>query len=340
MATADAVAERPATAFGPISRVVADTVSATPKKVEAMADTPGRGSAQATEKAEKTKVMGDGGDPERSRLGQREVEADTDQYEFSPSDEPDVVLDVPQLEVDEISLEVDNLQARIAVQAKLAELVQLNVGADVAIERVALQITGVEAHALLKARLHNVRAILDRALTTVDRNPDLLKELVNTVDDAVGELGDTAEEALGPGGAVSETTQRAAGAAERALGPGGAVSETAEQAGQTGQQAAGQLGERVAEAEEGLDGDYEAEEGYEQVPQAEADEELEEDYEEEPQARDEELEGEKEQERRHESPRPDRRPASVSERKRSGSRHSPPRPSRPAVGADRAVRHR
>ena len=308
-----------ATAFGPISRVVADTVSATPKKVEAMADTPGRGSAQATEKAEKTKVMGDGGDPERSRLGQREVEADTDQYEFSPSDEPDVVLDVPQLEVDEISLEVDNLQARIAVQAKLAELVQLNVGADVAIERVALQITGVEAQALLKARLHNVRAILDRALTTVDRNPDLLKELVNTVDDAVGELGDTAEEALGPGGAVSET---------------------AEQAGQTGQQAAGQLGEHVAEAEEGLDGDYEAEEGYEQVPQAEADEELEEDYEEEPQARDEELEGEKEQERRHESPRPDRRPASVSERKRSGSRHSPPRPSRPAVGADRAVRHR
>src|SRR4051794_36994160 len=63
--------------------------------------------------------------------------------------EPDVVLDVPKLAVEEISLEVDNLHARIALEARLADLVQLYVGADVEIERVALEIKGVEAQAQL-----------------------------------------------------------------------------------------------------------------------------------------------------------------------------------------------
>jgi hypothetical protein len=273
----------------------------------------------------------DGGDPERSQVGQRAVEADMEQYDMSPSDEPDVILDVPQLEVDEISLEVDNLQARIAVQAKLAELVQLSVGADVEVERVALQITGVEAQALLKARLDNVRAILDRALTTVDRNPDLLRELVHTADDTVAGLDDTAEDVLGRGGAVSETAQQVT---------------------QTGRQAAGELAEPAAEAEEELEGDYEEEEGYEEEPEAEADEEFEEEYEEEPEAEaDEELgeeyedepqaaaaepESEEAQERsddqaghgQREAGQSGRRPA-LRRPNGSGSRSSPPRPTRP-----------
>jgi hypothetical protein len=48
--------------------------------------------------------------------------------------------------------------------------VQLRVGADVEIERVALEIKGVEAQAQLKARLDNVLAIIERALDTVDNN--------------------------------------------------------------------------------------------------------------------------------------------------------------------------
>jgi hypothetical protein len=279
----------------------------------------------------------DGGDPERSEVQQRALEADTDQYDISPTDEPDVVLDVPQLEVDEISLEVDNLQARIAVQAKLAELVQLSVGADVEIERVALQISGVEAQALLKARLHNVRAILDRALTTVDRNPDLLRELVDTADDTVAELEDTTEDVLGRGGAVRETAQ---------------------QVGQTGQGAVGELAEHEAEAEDELEGDYEEEEGYEEEPRAESDEELEEQYEEGPEAEadeeleeeyeeesqaEAELEGDEEQERPDEPTTHGQREAGESRGRPalrrpngSGSRSSPPRPARPprAGGSD------
>src|SRR3954467_14429134 len=92
----------------------------------------------------------------------------------SGAGEPDVLLDVPKLGVEEISLEVDNLHARIALEARLADLVQLYVGADVDLERVALEIKGVEAQAQLRARLDNVLAIVQRALDTVDQHPEIL----------------------------------------------------------------------------------------------------------------------------------------------------------------------
>jgi hypothetical protein len=93
------------------------------------------------------------------------------------SGEPDVLLDVPQLKVDEIGLEVENLHARIALETRLGDLLHLHVGADVVIDKVALEIKGVDAQAQLKARLENVFAILDRTLQTVDENPEILAEL-------------------------------------------------------------------------------------------------------------------------------------------------------------------
>jgi hypothetical protein len=140
------------------------------------------------------------------------------EYEESASGEPDVVLDVPQLKVDEITLEVDNLQARIALRVRLAELLQIGVGADVEIDRVALEIKGVEAQAALTARLHNVRTILDRALTTIDNNPDILKDVAGTLGDAAGELGGTAREALGPGGAVDAAAEEVGETGRQAVG--------------------------------------------------------------------------------------------------------------------------
>ena len=104
--------------------------------------------------------------------------------------EPDVLLDVPQLKVDEIGLEVENLHARIALEAKLGDLLQLYVGADVVVDKVALEIKGVDAQAQLKARLDNVFSILDRTLKTVDGNPELLAQLAqNSVAQASLEAG-------------------------------------------------------------------------------------------------------------------------------------------------------
>jgi len=112
------------------------------------------------------------------------------------SGEPDVYLSVPDLHVDEIDLDVENLEAHLALQARLANLLELRAGAHVTIEKVQLDIKGVAARAMLKVRLENVYAILDRALTSIDRNPQILEGVIGTVDNA-----------LGPGGAVGETIE-------------------------------------------------------------------------------------------------------------------------------------
>jgi hypothetical protein len=112
------------------------------------------------------------------------------------SGEPDVYLSVPDLHVDEIKLDVENLEAHLALQARLANLLELRAGAHVGVEKVQLELKGVAARALLKVRLENVYAILDRALTSIDRNPQILEGVLDTLDDT-----------LGPGGVVGETIE-------------------------------------------------------------------------------------------------------------------------------------
>ena len=105
--------------------------------------------------------------------------------------EPDVLLDVSELEVDRISLEVENLRAHVSVLAELANLVSLSVGADARLDRVKLEIEGVRAKVLLRVRLENVRAILEKALDTVGEHPEILESLGQTLDELLeGRLGD------------------------------------------------------------------------------------------------------------------------------------------------------
>src|SRR5918992_1295923 len=82
-------------------------------------------------------------------------------------DGPDVLVDVPVVKVDEIDVEVEDLRAQVAVLAEVRELVQISVGAEARLGKVELKIEGVEAQALLKARLDNVTAILERVLLTL-----------------------------------------------------------------------------------------------------------------------------------------------------------------------------
>ncbi len=115
--------------------------------------------------------------------------------------EPDVVLDVENLEVEKITLEVDDLRAHISVLAELANLLNLSVGADVRLGRVKLEIDGMRAQAVLRVRLENVRAILEKALETLGEHPEILENLAQTLtallrealQDASSELGDVLE---------------------------------------------------------------------------------------------------------------------------------------------------
>lgn len=154
------------------------------------------------------------------------------------SNEPDVLLDVPMLKIEEINLTVEGLRAHVAVLAELADLVKLSVGADVELDKVELTIKGVEAQVLLKVRLEQVRAILDKALTTIGENPEILQSLVRTVDRTLGEVGGVAREAVGEGGAVSQLTGGVGEATQRV---GDAAGQAVAQVGQTANQAVGQV---------------------------------------------------------------------------------------------------
>jgi hypothetical protein len=163
---------------------------------------------------------------------------ESDDQEPDDQEKPDVVLDVPELEVDRITLEVRDLRAHVSILAELANLLNLSVGVDARLDEVKLEIEGVEAEAHLIARLKNVRAILVKALETIGEHPEILRilarsvsrlvresleETLGTLDSALEglEVGDTVDEALvGRLGevrtALEDVLERTEGAVEEA----------------------------------------------------------------------------------------------------------------------------
>jgi hypothetical protein len=112
-------------------------------------------------------------------------------HDGEPSAEPDVLLDVPQLRVEEIILEVEDLRAHVSIEANVLNLLRLSVGADVQLGGVHLEIKGVEAQALLKVRLDKVAEIINRVLATIDRNPEIVDQIVGPLGAAASELEGT-----------------------------------------------------------------------------------------------------------------------------------------------------
>jgi hypothetical protein len=129
-----------------------------------------------------------------------------------PSAEPDVLLDVPQLRVDEIILDVEDLSAHVSVEANVLNLLRLSVGADVQLGGVHLEIRGVEAQALLKVRLDKVAEIINRVLATIDRNPEIVDQIVPPLEAAASELerttGRSVDEVSGAVGSAASDLDR------------------------------------------------------------------------------------------------------------------------------------
>lgn len=155
------------------------------------------------------------------------------QQALSGQSQPDVLLDVPDLSVESITLEVDNLQVHIALDARLANLLKLTAGADASIDKVKLDIKGVHAQATLIVRLENVRAIIDRTLQTLDNNPQIITQLLNTVDNTVGTVGGVANNAVGTVGSIASSALRTGTVLNLASNGLTEVSRTANSAGNT-----------------------------------------------------------------------------------------------------------
>ena len=91
-------------------------------------------------------------------------------------EDPDVVLDVPTLNIEELDLEVEELRAYVSARAELADFVSINIGIDAYLDKVKLEIKGVEAQVLLKVKLERILGTIDRALSAIEQNPGLLDE--------------------------------------------------------------------------------------------------------------------------------------------------------------------
>jgi hypothetical protein len=151
--------------------------------------------------------------------------------------EYDVVLDIPNLCVNRIFLKVDSLTAKLNLNARVANLVRIDAGADVLIGNVDLTIQGVRAQALLLVDLDDVVYIVDQTLTFVDNHPEIVQQLGSTLQNTVGAvgglvnrlllgtvtntLGQTVQRLIDPGtGSIIERAVAAAGqqASERVVG--------------------------------------------------------------------------------------------------------------------------
>src|SRR5215211_922033 len=169
----------------------------------------------------------------------------------------DVYLDAPVVKVDEIKFELDDLRAHLAVLAEAGHFVQINAGAGVRLGKVELDIKGVETQAVLEARLNNVTAILARVLTTLDRNPELLQ----SVGEALGDVGGGAHDLLTDTGDVVKSAGKGAesavqdvgrGARKGVAGIGRGAEQGVEGLGQGAQQGVEGLGQGAQQGVEGL----------------------------------------------------------------------------------------
>ena len=162
---------------------------------------------------------------EESQHSIEETEGSNSQPSRPANDTPDITLDIPTLNLEEARLQVENLRARISLQAELADVVRINVGVDAFLENVELDLKGLEAQAVLRADLENVREVLVRTLESLDDNPDLVDSLTRLAEatsnknmegvagDFVGEeSGEDQEES--EGGGTQEPAEESAGEIE------------------------------------------------------------------------------------------------------------------------------
>lgn len=92
------------------------------------------------------------GDPESAVYSTENTNTDADTV---LPDDPDVYLNA-SLYVGEIDIEVDNITAKVNLQADVLKLLHFSAGVDASIDTVKLTIQNISAQVELEARLENV----------------------------------------------------------------------------------------------------------------------------------------------------------------------------------------
>lgn len=131
--------------------------------------------------------------------------------------EPDVVLNA-SVHVGEIYVGVDNLTAKINLDAQVLSLLSFNAGVDLSIDKVSLLIQNVTAKVYLEARLTNLVTMVSDVLDSVDLNPviaELGNGLGSIINDTAGLVGDVTDGLTGSGSNSTTSASSTSAASKR-----------------------------------------------------------------------------------------------------------------------------
>ncbi len=87
--------------------------------------------------------------------------------------ESDMILKVPSLKAGRVNMDAENLNFSISVKAQLSNFSNIEIGTDIHIDKIKLDIDSLEAEALFTAKLKKIETIFIKALESLDKNPDL-----------------------------------------------------------------------------------------------------------------------------------------------------------------------
>lgn len=109
-----------------------------------------------------------------------EAEPTRERIHFDADDRPDVLLDIPDLTVENLELEVRDLHVLLKFDTevayglvKICPFVEVNLGSG------SVKLNNLQANALCVVRMENLRQIVDNTLRTAERNPDAVAALRN-----------------------------------------------------------------------------------------------------------------------------------------------------------------
>lgn len=91
----------------------------------------------------------------------------------APAQGPDVELHVPRADVAKLGLEVENLVTRLDVDTGVASLVRISAGVVATVQKLKVEMEGVQAETHLVVRLDRVTQVLETALASIDQHPEL-----------------------------------------------------------------------------------------------------------------------------------------------------------------------
>lgn len=109
------------------------------------------------------------------------------------TDTMDLVLDAPDLKLEGVHLDIQNLESKISLNVNIGNLVNLEVGVNLKADTLKLELDNIEAETYVRVSLDRIQQIINRTLETIDNNPDILNSLGNS-DEIANEELDSSEE--------------------------------------------------------------------------------------------------------------------------------------------------